>query len=171
MNALVIAVVVAVGVLLLSVFIDRILIPLRARRTVEKLLKSKTQHDPRALEDPKCGTVACGADCLRITSGKGDPSQLQWSEVEEVHAYKRDLFATDLICLAFKKSGTEEYYEVHEEMAGYHDLLEVLPSRLPEFRSEWFPAVAFPAFKTNHQVVWKRSPNQTVQATAAAPCS
>lgn len=159
MNALVIAVVVAVGLLLLSVFIYRVWTPLRTRRTLEKSLKSKTRHDPRALEDPKLGTVAWGVDYLRITSGNGDPSQLQWSEVEDVHAYKRDLFTTDLICLAFKKSGTEEYYEVHEEMAGYHDLLEVLQSCLPEFTLEWFCDVAFPAFETQHQIVWKRSPN------------
>ena len=135
MNAVVIAVVVAVGVLLLSLFIDRVLIPFRARKTVEKLLKNKTQHDPRVLEDPKYGIVVGGVDCLRITSSKGDASELRWSEVEEVHAYKRDLFTTDLICLAFRKSGTEECYEVHEEMAGYHDLLEALQRHLPvEFR-------------------------------------
>lgn len=171
MNALVIAVVVAVGVLLLSVFIDRVLIPFWARRTVEKLLKSKTQHDPRAIEDPKYGTVAGGVECLRITSGKGDASELGWSEVEQVHAYKRDLLTTDLICLAFKKSGKEEYYEIHEEMAGYHDLLEVLQSRLPRFTLEWIFDVAVPAFETKHQIIWKRSPNQTVQATAVAPGS
>ena len=166
MNALVVILVVAVGVLLLSVFVDRVLIPFRARRTVEKL-KSKTQHDPRVLENPKYGTVAGGAECLRITSGKGDASELRWSEVEEVHAYKRDLFTTDLICLSFKKSGTEEYYEIHEEMKGYHDFLEVLQCRLPKFTLEWFLDVAFPAFESKHQIVWKRSPNQTVQATAA----
>jgi hypothetical protein len=171
MNALVIAVVVAGGVLLLSVFIDRVLIPFRARRTVEKLLKSKTQHNHRALENPKYGTVAGGVDCLRVMSVKGDSSELRWSEIEEVHAYKRDLFATDLICLAFKKSGTQEYYEVHEEMAGYHDLLEALQSRLPKFTLDWFSDVAFPAFETKHRIIWKRSLNQTVQATAAAPCS
>ncbi len=171
MNALGIAVATGIGLLLVSVFIDRVLIPFRGRRGVEKLLKSKAKHDPRALEKPEYGSVVGDTNCLRIRSGKGDSSELRWSEVEEVHAYKRDLLATDLICLAFKRSGKEEYYEIHEEMAGYHDLLRVLPSRLPEFSSEWFPAVAFPAFKTNHQIIWKRSPNQTLQATAATPRS
>ena len=169
MNALIPAVVIGGGVLLLWIFVDRVLIPLRARKTVEKLLKSKTQHDPRALEDPKYGTVAGGVDCLRITSGKGDASELRWSEVEEVHAYKRDLFTTDLICFAFKKSGTEEYYEVHEVMGGYHDLLEALQSHLPKFTLEWFSDVAFPAFETKRRIIWTRPPNQTVQATATAP--
>ncbi len=171
MNALVIAVVVGVGVLLLWLFIDRVLIPFRARRTVEKLLKSKTRHDPRALENPRYGTVADGADCLRITRDNGDALELRWSEVEEVHAYKRDLFTTDLICLAFKKSGREEYYEIHEEMAGYHDLLDALPRHLPKFTLEWILAVAVPAFETSHQIVWKKSPNQPLQATAAEPGS
>lgn len=159
MSAIVIAVLAAICVLLLSVFIDRVLIPFQARRTVEKLLKSKTQHDPRALEDPKYGTVAGEVDCLTITSSKGNVAELRWSEVEEVHAYKRDLFTTDLICLAFKKLGTEEYYEIHEEMAGYHDLLEVLQNRLPNFTLEWFFDVAFPAFETKHQIIWKKSSN------------
>ncbi|SRR6266566_2540607 len=169
MNALVIVVVAGIVLLLVSVFIDRVLVPFQARRSVEKILKSKAKHDPRALENPKCGSVVGDTDCLRLRSDKGDSSELRWSEIEEVHAYKRDLFTTDLICIAFKKSGSEEYYEIHEEMAGYRDLLEVLPSRLPKFTLEWIFAVAVPAFETNHQIIWKRSPNQTLQATAARP--
>ncbi len=171
MNALGTAVVAGIILLLVSVLIDRVRVAFQARRSVEKILKSKTKHDPRALENPKYGTVIGGTDCLRITSGKGDSSELPWSEVEEVHAYKRDLFATDLICLGFKKSGREEYHEIHEERAGYHDLLKVLPSRLPKFALDWIFAVAVPAFEANHQIIWKRSPNQTLQATAAPPRS
>ena len=126
-------------------------------------MKNKNQPEPCVLEDPKCGSVAAGPDCLRITSGRGDSSELRWSEVEEVHAYKRDLFTTDSICVAFKKSRREEYYEIHEEMAGYHDLLEALPSHLPKFTRDWFLAVALPAFETNRQVIWKKSPNQPLQ--------
>jgi hypothetical protein len=165
MNPVAIAVVAGISLLAVSVLMDRFLIPFRARRTVEKLLKSKTQHDPRSLENSKYGTVVDAVDCLRITSGKGDASELRWDEVDEVHAYKRDLFTTDLICLAFKKSGKEEFYEVHEEMAGYHDLLETLSRHLPEFTTEWFFSVAFPAFDTNHRLIWKRSPAHSVQAT------
>jgi hypothetical protein len=157
MNPVVIAVVAGVSLLVISVLMDRILIPFRARRRVEKLLKSKTQHDPRSLENPKYGTLLDATDFLRITSGKRDSSELRWAEVEEVHAYKRDLFTTDLICLAFKKLGKEEYYEIHEEMAGYHDLLDTLPRHLPKFTMEWFVSVAVPAFEANHRVIWKRS--------------
>ena len=160
MNALIIAVVAGILVLIVSVFIDRVWVPFQARRSVEKILKSGTKSDPRALEDPKYGSVAGEADCLRVVSSKGDSSELRWSEVEEVHAYKRDLFTTDLICLAFKRSGREEYYEIHEEMAGYHDLLEIVPRHLPNFTLEWVLDVAFPAFETNHRTIWKRSPSK-----------
>ena len=158
MNALVIAIVAGIALLLIFVLIDRLLIPFQARRSVEKILSSKGKHDPCALEDPKYGSVVGDADCLRVMSSKGDSLELLWSEVEQVHAYKRDLFTTDLICVAFKKCGREEYYEIHEEMAGYHDLLKVLPNRLPKFTLDWLLDVAFPAFEAKHQIIWKRSP-------------
>jgi hypothetical protein len=159
MNAFAIAVATVIGLLLVSLFVDRVLNPLQVRRRVAKLLKSKIKHDPRALEKPEYGSVVGDTDCLRIRSKKGKSSELRWIEVEEVHAFKRDLFSIDLICLAFKRVGKEEYYEIHEDMVGYHDLLQVLPTRLPGFSSEWFSSVACPAFKTNNQVIWKRSPN------------
>lgn len=168
MNALAIAVIAGILLLLLSVLIDRVLIPFRARRRVEKILKSQGKREPRSLENPKHGRVSGGADSLTINNSKGDSWELRWSEVEEVHAYKRDLFTTDLICLAFKKSGKDEYHEIHEEMAGYHDLLELLPSRLPKFSLEWFTAVAFPAFKANHQVIWKNPSNAAAAANGGA---
>jgi len=65
MNALAIAVVAAIVLLIVSVFMDRVLIPFHARRSVEKLLKSKAKYDARALEDPKYGRVVGDADCLR----------------------------------------------------------------------------------------------------------
>jgi hypothetical protein len=159
MSPLGIAIIGSLCFLLLWLLIDRFLNPLLARRRVGKLLKTVGKTDPRALESAKHGTLLADADGLRIKRERGSSLKLQWSEVEEVHAFKRDLFTTDLICLAFKKAGKEEYYEIHEEMAGYHDLLEILPTYLPKFTSDWFYAVAVPAFKNNHRIIWKRTPN------------
>ena len=80
MNALGIAVATGLGLLLVSLFLDRVLIPSRARRGVEKLLKNKAKHDPRALEKPEYGSVVGDTNRLRIRSGKGDSSELRWSE-------------------------------------------------------------------------------------------
>jgi hypothetical protein len=159
MNALGIIVAAGIGLLLFSAVIDRVLVPWWARRIVRKILKNQGGQDPHALENSKYGTILTDEDGLTIKHEKGDDSALRWTEVEAVHAFKKDLFTTDLICLAFERSGEEEYYQIHEEMAGYHDLLEALPTRLPGFNLEWFSAVAFPAFKTNQQVIWRRSPS------------
>jgi len=150
---------VVAGIVLLWALIDRILIPFWARRTgariAENLLKSKAATNPRCLEDPKYGSLVGGIDCLRITSRNGECAELPWGEVEEVLGYRVDLYTTDLICLAFKKSGTNAYYEINEEMSGYHDLLEMLPSRLPKFTMAWL--LTSPAFETKHHIIWRRS--------------
>ena len=41
-----------------------------------------------------------------------------WANVHEIRAYKRDLLTTDLVCLSFRDTETDEWWEVHEEMAG-----------------------------------------------------
>ena len=119
-------------------------------------MKSKVKSDPRLLENAKNGSVFGDTQGLKFRGPKGDFSELRWIDVEEVRAFKRDLLTTDLICLAFKKSGKEEHYEMNEEMVGYHDLLELIPEHLPRFNLEWLSSIALPAFAPNHQVIWKR---------------
>jgi hypothetical protein len=73
---------------------------------------------------------------------------LNWSAVKIILAYKRDVFAHDLICLAFEPSdGT---IEVNEEMHGWSQLVEALPSVLPGTPpfSDWWGRVAQPPFVT-----------------------
>ena len=165
MNALGIVVVIGVGLLFVSLFLDRVVNPFLCRRRFEKFLKSNKRLNPRALEDPKYGSVVGNFECLTIKRGKGDSVVLFWNEIEAVYAFKRDLFSVDLICLSFKKSAKEEYYEINEDMVGYHDLIEAMPTHLPGFNGEWFSTVAFPAFKTNQQVIWRR--NAECGATAS----
>jgi hypothetical protein len=169
MDTLVTVVVIGLALLLFFWFMDRVWTPFRARRTVRKLLSDESPRDLRALENPKYGRVETNTDCLTIRQTQGNVLELRWSEVEEVHAFKRDLFSTDLICLAFKRSGRDEYCEIHEEMAGYHDLIERLPIHLPQFNQAWFSSVAFPAFKPNHQVIWRRSGSQAPSSASPAP--
>jgi len=49
--------------------------------------------------------------------------------VKTVLAYKRDLYQTDVICLGF--TGSVGTVEVDEEMRGWSELVERLPSLLP----------------------------------------
>jgi len=70
-----------------------------------------------------------------------------WREVTRLFAFKRDIFAVDLICFAFELHGFETL-EVNEHMQGWNTLVAAVPIRLPGAlaQEEWFQKVAFPAF-------------------------
>lgn len=147
---------------------DRIFIPRHARKRVEKLLKSKETANPRVLENSKYGTLVGNAAGLKIETPNRQTADLLWNEIEEIHAFKRDFGTTDRICLAFKRIGKEECCEIHEEMAGCYDLLNAMQNHLPEFNIAWVFEAAFPAFATNHQVIWKRPAPKALGATELA---
>jgi hypothetical protein len=125
-------------------------------RRAERMLKNPVKTDPRALEDSRYGTLAATDDGFRLSVPQGTPLELSWDEIKEISAYKQDLGTTDLICLVFRKSN-DERFQIHEEMAGYWDLLQLMEKRLPGFTIVWFLDVAFPAFETNLRVIWKKS--------------
>jgi len=83
---------------------------------------------------------------------------LCWPEVREVVAFKRDLYAVDLICLTFGLASGRAV-ELHEEMHGWQAVLEGLPQYLPGSKPfpEWFHEVAVPAFAPNPTFVFRRS--------------
>ncbi len=86
--------------------------------------------------------------------GEGGRATLRWSDVKEIVAFKRDAFAHDLICIAFRVSAAGEWWEIHEEMPGYQEILAALPAAFPGIRTDWWHAVAFPAFETNATLLW-----------------
>jgi hypothetical protein len=69
-----------------------------------------------------------------------------------IHAFKRDLFTVDLICLAF--SLPDGVVQVDEEMVGYQSLLAELPSHYPGYYAGWWEKVAHPPFATNWTLLW-----------------
>jgi hypothetical protein len=110
------------------------------RKNLKKLINSKTVPDSRTYEKREAGMVYEDTVCLKIIGPGGNTEMIKWNDVEEVHAFKRDLGSVDLICLSFKKTYKEKYYEINEGMVGYHDLLEILPHRLSGYNPDWFPA-------------------------------
>jgi len=82
---------------------------------------------------------------------------IAWQDAVRVEAFKRDLFAVDLICLWILLKDNKAI-EINEEMEGFDSLAGKLPEYLPgcqEFE-EWFQVVAFPAFKENNTVIYQR---------------
>ena len=86
-----------------------------------------------------------------------------WQDVVRIDAFKRDLYVVDLMCLTlrFKDNKT---VDIDEEMEGWESLVEKLPEYLPGCRefAEWFEVVAFPAFKPNLTVIYKREETTAV---------
>jgi hypothetical protein len=81
------------------------------------------------------------------TAESSHPSTpLKWRDVNAVIAYKRDLYTVDVICLGFVTANVT--FEVHEEMQGWSQLIEQLPSRLPGVPpfANWWERVAKPPF-------------------------
>ncbi|MEM7244019.1 MAG: hypothetical protein AAF533_01675 [Acidobacteriota bacterium] len=87
----------------------------------------------------------------------GEPIRILWRDVEKVEAYKLDLYAFDRVCLLFTTPGF--CLEVSEDEAGFEDLTEVLPRRLPDFPSPvgWVHDVMVDPFETNHAVLFDRT--------------
>ena len=88
--------------------------------------------------------------------GSVKKTQVEWSQVNGVVAFKRDLLTVDLICIGL--STPESSIEVDEEMEGWKELIEALPRLLPGTLnpSEWWDKVAHPAFATNPTVLFSR---------------
>src|SRR5436309_9151415 len=82
---------------------------------------------------------------------------LLWSDVTRARAFKRDLFAVDLVCLSLE-AAEELALEVNEEMGGWSELLEALPTLLPGCMNQGqiLDAVLKPPFATNETEVFRR---------------
>jgi hypothetical protein len=116
--------------------------PVRPQRTVFKIY-----HNANALRLSWHGP----------SHDKGD-IVIAWRDTIRVEVFKQDWFTVDLICLTIVLRD-DRTMELNEEMDGWKSLVEKLPEYLPGCQTleEWFPTVAFPAFKTNRNVIYSRA--------------
>jgi hypothetical protein len=103
--------------------------------------------------------LSAGAEELTIEweqRGRSGVARLRWADVERAVAFKRDLYAVDLVCLAFEAGG--EIFEIDEEMEGWRDVLAALPARLPGCLDgqRILEAVVQPPFAPSQTVVYER---------------
>jgi hypothetical protein len=77
-------------------------------------------------------------------------SEMRWSEVQRVTAFKRDCLVVDCICLVIG-ARDDTLLEIDEEMVGWQEFVMALSEHLPGCKPWhlWFSEVAFPAFATN----------------------
>ncbi len=78
-------------------------------------------------------------------------------DIEDVTFFKRDEWATDLICCEIAVSAEKggQTWFLHEEVPGWSDLI-ALMERLPGFDPHWWGKVAHPAFAENRTVAFRK---------------
>jgi hypothetical protein len=88
---------------------------------------------------------------------------VSWQDVVGIETFKRDLYAVDLICLAFIRKDSKSL-ELNEEMDGWKSLVDKLPEYFPGCQKfeEWFEVVAFPAFEPNLATIYRRGEEKAV---------
>jgi uncharacterized protein YneF (UPF0154 family) len=135
---------------------ERFLAPRLLRRSLMKHIANAGKSDPRILEHAKNGTILCDAEFIRLTIGN-QTQQIPWRDIDEVYAYKMDLFTVDQICIVFLSHTKELGMKINEEMVGYRDALDRFPIQFPSYSYDWFTDVAFPAFAENRRTIWKKT--------------
>jgi len=81
---------------------------------------------------------------------------MKWSEISRVLAFKEDLSAYDLLCVAL--TGHDGTMIVDEQMDGFDELIRVLPEHLPgaPLVEDWWTRVIHPPFAANFTTLFAR---------------
>jgi len=88
--------------------------------------------------------------------GSESKTELKWSEVNGVVAYKRDCLTVDLICMGF--TTPDGGVEVNEEMDGWKTLIDAVPCLLlgTTSKEEWWQKVEQPLFAANPTTLFSK---------------
>lgn len=105
---------------------------------------------------PDFPTVLADESGFRLERDGTDVVGVRWDEIQEIIAFKRDIFSYDIICLGFRVDDSETFIEVAEDFPGYKQFLKTVESRFP-LKDGWWNDVAVPAFATNMMQIWARA--------------
>ena len=85
-------------------------------------------------------------------------TEIVWSDVGQILAFKRDCFAYDKICLAIGLND-DTAFEINENMDGWEELIKKLPDYLPGCKAmeEWWLDIQTPAFELNLTTIYQRN--------------
>ncbi len=144
--------------------IEKIFIKSVAERSVKEMLADyladckEGKTDPVSLEDSKFGTIEIVKDGFHLQMYQnGEKNTIEWDEVSDIFAYKKDLGTTDMICLGWKLFRHDEMIETHEEMLGFSKLCDTMVDKFKKISISWYMDVAFPAFETNLTRLWSKN--------------
>ncbi len=116
-------------------------------------------HRKLRIRDPRNRVIRITPDAVTLHDRLLDEElwRVPWSTLEEIVAFKVDAYIVDHICLGFLAEGAGTLWVAVEESEGWKELIAELERRYGVMFEEWFPRVAFPAFKENRTVLWRRA--------------
>ena len=88
-----------------------------------------------------------------IISDEKDKMQIAWNDITKIVAFKRDLYAVDVICIAIERN--DGVCELNEEMKGFSDLFGFMEKNLYVSPS-WYIDIMTPAFATNMIIIYEK---------------
>jgi len=131
----------------------------RIDRYFEQILSGETPDFPvRTDWENAINLDSSGFSIEKLTGSLVCPVSVQWDSVLDATAFKRDLIATDRVCIQFQLSDNS-YVEVHEEMRGWIEFCELMPDHLlgAPAMADWFMAITTPAFELNPTCLFRRN--------------
>jgi len=125
----------------------------RPVRSVERLIRQieageRPNTPARTNYDFDLVLTDTGFEIRALKDQSGGVVKVDWGRITEASAYKRDLWSTDQVYIAFTMVD-ETFIEIHEEMRGFSELCERLPIALPGALvfSSWYMDITVPAFE------------------------
>jgi len=127
-------------------------------RYIAQIKAGETPDIPQRTDwDHEISLQSKGFSIRVLSESSESPIDVDWDSVVEATAFMRDLFSTDRVCIAFRLVDDSEV-EAHEEMKGWTELCEALPTSLPGAPpwTEWFMEITTPAFELNPRPLFLR---------------
>ncbi|MEM9685898.1 MAG: hypothetical protein AAF934_03140 [Bacteroidota bacterium] len=83
---------------------------------------------------------------------------IKWSDIEEIEAYKRDIYYVDQIVLQLRTSNKQKLI-ITEDTAGYYQFAEQINKNLDGVLKMWDLRVIFPAFEESDTLIYFKGRN------------
>jgi len=80
---------------------------------------------------------------------------IKWNEIDKIAAYKKDLFAVDLIVMEI--SHNEKHLTLNEEMPGWFQFVLKTKEIFSEIPKDWDVEIMHPAFEENYTVLYSKT--------------
>jgi hypothetical protein len=103
--------------------------------------------------------VVNDAGVRRVRDGHAVFPILNWGDVIEIRAFKRDLWIVDDVRLAFRTR--EGWCEFSEEEGGFEALGQKMCEMFPGVPTDWFEEVLQPPFETRERILFRRDESCT----------